>query len=52
VICEAAGLERERQLMWTLAYCGLSASWTLSDGNDPWRALQILEITAEELGLS
>jgi streptomycin 6-kinase len=52
VICEAAGLERERQLMWTLAYCGLSASWTLADGNDPWRALKILEIAAEELGVS
>ncbi|HEX2560283.1 aminoglycoside phosphotransferase family protein [Phenylobacterium sp.] len=52
VICEAAGLEHERQLMWTIAYCGLSASWTLSDGDDPWRALRILEIAAEELGVS
>lgn len=49
VICEAAGLERGRQLMWTVAYCGLSASWTLSGGDDPWRALRILEIAAEEL---
>lgn len=49
VICDVAGLERERQLMWTVAYCGLSASWTLSDGDDPWRALRILEIAAEEL---
>lgn len=52
VICEAAGLDQERQLMWTVAYCGLSASWTLSDGNDPWRALKILQIAAEELGLA
>jgi streptomycin 6-kinase len=51
VICEAAGLDRERQLMWTLAYCGLSASWTLSDGNAPLRALRMLEIAAEALGV-
>lgn len=52
VICEAAGLAQERQLMWTMAYCGLSASWTLAGGDDPWRALKILEIVAEELGVS
>ncbi|HEY9218141.1 MAG TPA: aminoglycoside phosphotransferase family protein, partial [Phenylobacterium sp.] len=51
VLCEAADLDRERQLMWTIAYLGLSASWTLSSGDDPWRALRLLEIAAEELGV-
>lgn len=52
IICEAAGLQRERQLMWTLAYCGLSASWTLGAGGDPRRALRILELAAEALGVA
>jgi streptomycin 6-kinase len=51
VICEAAGMEPRRLLTWIVAYCGLSASWTLSDGDDPWRALAIGEIAAAELGV-
>ena len=38
-------------MQWLLAYAGLSASWTLSDGNNPAGALQIAEIAAAELGL-
>ena len=51
VISRAADLEPRRLLSWILAYCGLSASWTLSDGDDPWRAVAIGEIAAAELGL-
>ena len=47
----AADLEPRRLLSWILAYCGLSASWTLGDGDDPWRALAIGEIAAAELGV-
>lgn len=50
IVCESAGLDHERQLMWLVAYLGLSASWTLSDGDDPWEALAIHEIAAAELG--
>jgi streptomycin 6-kinase len=51
VISEAAHVEPRRLLTWIVAYAGLSASWTLDDGDDPWRALAIGEIAAAELGL-
>ncbi|MBR7619647.1 APH(6) family putative aminoglycoside O-phosphotransferase [Phenylobacterium sp. 20VBR1] len=51
VVSEATNLEPERTLQWLLAYAGLSAAWTLSDGNNPTGALQIAEIAAAELGL-
>ena len=50
VIAEAARVDARRLLQWTVAYAGLSASWTLDDGDDPWRALAIGEIAAAELG--
>ncbi|WP_392390562.1 aminoglycoside phosphotransferase family protein [Nitrosomonas communis] len=31
VIAQAANLERQRLLQWTLAYAGLSASWFLEE---------------------
>lgn len=33
VIAQAADLERQRLLQWTLAYAGLSASWFLEEGD-------------------
>ncbi|HWF78795.1 MAG TPA: aminoglycoside phosphotransferase family protein [Caulobacteraceae bacterium] len=51
IISEAARIDPRRLLQWTLAYAGLSASWTLGDGDDPWRALAIGEIAAAELGV-
>lgn len=51
VVARAANLEPLRILQWLLAYTGLSASWTLSDGDNPAGALQIAEIAAAELGL-
>ncbi len=33
-VVEQGALERTRLLQWILAYAGLSASWTLEDGND------------------
>jgi streptomycin 6-kinase len=50
VIGEAAHIEPRRLLRWVIAYCGLSASWTVGDGGDPWRALAIGEIAAAILG--
>lgn len=43
IAMEVSGLSRERLLKWVLAYLGLSASWTLSSGGDPWQALRIAE---------
>lgn len=51
MVAQAADLEPLRILQWLLAYAGLSASWTLSDGNNPAGALQIAEMAAAELGL-
>lgn len=50
IVTEAAGLERERQLRWILAWTGLSAAWYLSD-DDPLAAidLTIAELAAAEL---
>lgn len=50
VVAQAAGLERQRLLLWILAWAGLSASWFLGDG-DPRAAigLQVAELAAAEL---
>lgn len=50
IVCREARLERERQLRWILAWCGLSAAWFLGDG-DPLAKidLQIAELAAAEL---
>jgi streptomycin 6-kinase len=50
VVAEAAGLERSRLLRWVLAYAGLSAAWTMGDGEHPRLALAVAEIAAAELG--
>lgn len=49
IIAREAGLEPSRILNWALAYAGLSASWTLGDGEDASPALEIAEIAAREL---
>lgn len=49
VVAEAVGLERGRLLRWILAYAGLSAAWTLRDGEDATLALTVAELAAAEL---
>ena len=49
-VAETAGLDRTRLLQWILAYAGLSAAWSLEDGDDPELALAVAEIAAAELG--
>lgn len=49
VVAAAAGLERVRLLQWVLAYAGLSAAWSLADGDDPRLALQVAGLAAREL---
>jgi streptomycin 6-kinase len=50
VVAEAAGLDRIRLLKWVLAYAGLSAAWSLEDGELPELALAVAELAASELG--
>ncbi|HSM77709.1 MAG TPA: aminoglycoside phosphotransferase family protein, partial [Bryobacteraceae bacterium] len=51
VVAKAAGLDRHRLLRWILAYAGLSAAWSLADGDDPGLAFQIAKLAAKELAL-
>lgn len=51
IVCGTAGVDPERQLMWLIAYLGLSAAWTLSTNGDAWQALAIHEAACEELGV-
>ena len=46
VIAQAARLDRERLLRWTLAHAGVSAAWCMADGFDPAPALRIAELAA------
>lgn len=50
IVAEAARLERERLLLWVLAWSGLSAAWFLGDGDPAYINLQVAELAAAELG--
>ncbi|MBW3572537.1 MAG: hypothetical protein KY467_15655 [Gemmatimonadetes bacterium] len=49
VVARAAGLERGRLLKWILAGAGLSAAWSLEDGDEPAPALAVAELAGAEL---
>ena len=50
VVTEAAQLERKRLLLWILAWCGLSAAFSLEDGDaSPFDVLLVAELAAAEL---
>jgi streptomycin 6-kinase len=49
VVAHAAGLQRARLLKWILAYAGLSAAWSLEDGEAPDLALAVAATAAAEL---
>lgn len=51
VVCSESGLEPERLMKWLLAYCGLSAAWSLGDGHDARPAIALAERAAGELGV-
>ena len=42
-------IDRTRLLEWILAYAGLSAAWSIGDGEHPALALAVAEIAAVEL---
>ena len=49
LVGQASGLGSRTLAAWVLAYCGLSASWTLDGGGDAWQALAIAERAAAVL---
>jgi streptomycin 6-kinase len=49
IVADAAGLDRERLLKWTLAFTGLSAAWILGDGDQPDLDLAVAELAMAEL---
>jgi streptomycin 6-kinase len=51
IVSQQSGLEPQRLMQWLLAYCGLSAAWSLGDGHDAAPAIAIAELAAAELGL-
>ncbi|WGF89796.1 aminoglycoside phosphotransferase family protein [Marinivivus vitaminiproducens] len=53
VVAEAADLDRARLLRWVLAWCGLSAVWSIQDGDEAAAAatLDVGRLAAAELGL-
>lgn len=54
VTAQAANLEYGRVLRWTLAYAGLSAAWSLEDGEalQAEQTLAVARLAAAELGLN
>ncbi len=49
IVAQVAGLERRRLLQWVLSYAGLSAAWSINDGEPPETALTVAELAAAEL---
>lgn len=49
IVTEAAGLDRERLLMWICAWCGLSAAWTLESSGTLSVTTKIAELAISEL---
>ena len=52
LVAERARLDRRRLLEWALAFAGLSAAWTLADGDTPDLDLSIGRIVMTELGIA
>lgn len=49
IVTEASGLDRERLLLWIAAWCGLSASWFLEDGEEPSISMQTAALAFAQL---
>lgn len=52
IVSETAGIERERLLMWIIAWCGLSSAWFLQEGGSATIPLRIAEFAMAELASS
>jgi streptomycin 6-kinase len=44
VICGETGAPRDRLLEWAIAFCGLSAAWTIEEGEEPEMDLQMMRL--------
>lgn len=49
IISTAAGIDRRRILQWVLAWAGLSATWMIEDGVEPYRRLEMVKLAASAL---
>lgn len=49
LVSEIAGIERQRLLMWIVAWCGLSSAWFLEDGENAAITLRVAELAIAEL---
>lgn len=49
IVADAANLDKIRLLKWIFAYCGLSAAWSIADGEAPQLALDVAGIAEKEL---
>jgi streptomycin 6-kinase len=49
VVAEAAELDRTRLLKWVLAWSGLSAAWSIEDGESSSTALAVAELAGQQL---
>ncbi|MEQ6306776.1 aminoglycoside phosphotransferase family protein [Delftia acidovorans] len=48
-IAEVSGMEQRRLLQWVLAWSGLSAVWSMEDGDDPGAAMAVAQMAASAL---
>lgn len=49
IVSEIARIERQRLLMWIIAWCGLSSAWFLQEGDCATIPLRIAELASAEL---
>ncbi len=49
LVADLAGLERDRLLLWILAWAGLSAAWIIDGGTTPATSLAVARLAAAEL---
>lgn len=49
IVSEIARIERQRLLMWIIAWCGLSSAWFLQEGGCATIPLRIAELASAEL---
>ncbi|MBS1504000.1 MAG: APH(6) family putative aminoglycoside O-phosphotransferase, partial [Bacteroidetes bacterium] len=50
IASDTAKIEPKRFLQWIAAWAGLSAAWTIEDGEDPATAGTIADIALSKLG--
>jgi streptomycin 6-kinase len=51
ILAREMKLDKGRLLAFVLAYCCLSASWSMEDGQDPHPALRVAQLTAPHVHL-